>query len=84
MLEVGSGWGYMPIYMAKKYGCDVTVYNPVKAQNDYMLERFKRQGVADRIRLYERDHREIVQEGADVRQIRHHRRAGTCRALVLP
>jgi cyclopropane-fatty-acyl-phospholipid synthase len=64
VLEVGSGWGYMPIYMAKKYGVEVTVYNPVKAQNDYMLERFKRQGVADRIRLYEKDHREIVQEGA--------------------
>jgi cyclopropane-fatty-acyl-phospholipid synthase len=63
VLEVGSGWGYMPVYMAKKYGCEVTVYNPVKAQNDYMLERFKRQGVADRIRLYERDHRDIVQEG---------------------
>jgi cyclopropane-fatty-acyl-phospholipid synthase len=63
VLEVGSGWGYMPIYMAKNYGCEVTVYNPVKAQNDYMMERFKRQGVADRIRLYERDHRDIVQEG---------------------
>jgi cyclopropane-fatty-acyl-phospholipid synthase len=63
VLEVGSGWGYMPIYMAKNYGAEVTVYNPVKAQNDYMLARFQSQGVADKIRLYERDHRDIVQEG---------------------
>lgn len=63
VLEVGSGWGYMPIFMVKKYGCDVTVYNPVKAQNDYMRERFRRQGVADKIKLVEGDHRDIVREG---------------------
>lgn len=62
VLEVGAGWGYMPIYMAKRYGVDVTVYNPVRRQNDYMRERFHRHGVGDKIRLVEGDHRDIVQE----------------------
>jgi cyclopropane-fatty-acyl-phospholipid synthase len=62
VLEVGAGWGYMPIYMAKRYAVDVTVYNPVRRQNDYMRERFRRHGLGDKIRLIEGDHRDIVQE----------------------
>ena len=62
VLEVGPGWGYMPIYMTKRYGVDVTVYNPVPRQNDYMRERFRRHGVGDKIRLIEGDHRDIAQE----------------------
>jgi cyclopropane-fatty-acyl-phospholipid synthase len=62
VLEVGSGWGYMPLYMAKQYGAEVTVYNPVQAQNDYMRERFRRQGMGDAIRLVEGEHRDIAQE----------------------
>jgi cyclopropane-fatty-acyl-phospholipid synthase len=64
VLEVGSGWGYMPIYMVRRYGVDVTVYNPVRRQNDYMRERFERHGLGDKIRLVEGDHRDIAAEGA--------------------
>jgi cyclopropane-fatty-acyl-phospholipid synthase len=62
VLEVGAGWGYMPIYMAKRYRVDVTVYNPVRRQNDYMRERFRRHGLDEKIRLVEGDHRDIAQE----------------------
>ena len=62
VLEVGAGWGYMPIYMAKRYSADVTVYNPARRQNEYMRERFARHGLADRIRLVEGDHRDIMRE----------------------
>ena len=62
VLEVGAGWGYMPIYMAKRYGVEVTVYNPVRRQNDYMRERFRRHGLGGIIRLVEADHRDIVRE----------------------
>lgn len=62
VLEVGSGWGYMPIYMAKRYGVDVTVYNPVRRQNDYMCERIRRHGIGDKIRVIEGEHRDIVEE----------------------
>jgi cyclopropane-fatty-acyl-phospholipid synthase len=64
VIEVGPGWGYMPIYMVKRYGVDVTVYNPVRRQNDYMRERFHRHGVAGKIRIVEGDHRDIANEGA--------------------
>jgi cyclopropane-fatty-acyl-phospholipid synthase len=62
VLEVGPGWGYLPIYMTKRYGVDVTVYNPVPRQNEYMRERFRRHGVADKIGLVEGDHRDIAWE----------------------
>jgi cyclopropane-fatty-acyl-phospholipid synthase len=62
VLEVGAGWGFMPIYMVKNYGVTSTVYNPVRRQNEYMRERFARHGVADRIRIVEGDHRDIVNE----------------------
>ena len=64
VLEVGAGWGYMPIYMATRYHIDVTVYNPVRCQNDYMRERFRRYGLSEKIRLVEGDHRDIVREGS--------------------
>ncbi len=62
VLEVGSGWGYMPIYMATRYGVDVTVYNPVDRQNAYMRERFRRHDLGDAIRVVDGDHRDIVRE----------------------
>ena len=62
VLEVGSGWGFMPIYMVKNYAVTVTVYNPVKRQNDYMRARFARHAVGDKIRIVEGDHRDIVNE----------------------
>ena len=40
----------------------MTVYNPVRRQNDYMRERFRRHGLGDKIRLVEGDHRDIVRE----------------------
>jgi cyclopropane-fatty-acyl-phospholipid synthase len=60
VLEVGSGWGYMPIYLAKRYGTAVTVYNPVRRQNEYMRERFRRHGVD--IPVIDGDHRDIMKE----------------------
>lgn len=62
VLEVGAGWGYLPIYMAKRYQVDVTVYNPVRRQNDYMRERFRHHGLGEKIRLIEGDHRDIVRD----------------------
>jgi cyclopropane-fatty-acyl-phospholipid synthase len=62
VVEVGSGWGYLPLLMAKQYGADVTVYNPVPSQNVYMHERFKRHGLEQAIPILEKDHRELKDE----------------------
>lgn len=62
VLEVGSGWGYMPMLMADKYGAEVTVFNPVARQNAYMAERLAKRGLGDRITLVEADHRDIARE----------------------
>ena len=61
VVEVGAGWGYMPLLMRNRYGCRVTVYNPVPRQNAYMRARFDAHGGAD-IRILEKDHRELVEE----------------------
>ncbi len=61
VVEVGAGWGYMPLLMHKRYGCKVTVYNPVPRQNAYMRERFAAWGARD-IRVLDKDHRQLVEE----------------------
>lgn len=61
VVEVGAGWGYMPLLLQKRWGCKVTVYNPVPRQNAYMAARFRRHDAAD-IRILEKDHRELVEE----------------------
>lgn len=62
VVEVGSGWGYMPMLMADAFGAAVTVYNPVPRQNEYMRARFERNGFGGRIRILEKDHRDIAEE----------------------
>jgi cyclopropane-fatty-acyl-phospholipid synthase len=62
VLEVGAGWGFQAIYMVKNYDVDVTIYNPVTAQNDYMRKRFAAHGVANRIRIVEGTHADILKE----------------------
>ena len=59
VVEVGSGWGYLPMILARDYGAEVTVYNPIPRQNDYMRRRFARHGLGDAIRIVEKDHRQI-------------------------
>jgi cyclopropane-fatty-acyl-phospholipid synthase len=62
VVEVGSGWGYLPILLARDYGAEVTVYNPIPRQNEYMRQRFARHGLGDAIRIVEKDHRDLTQE----------------------
>jgi len=62
VVEVGAGWGYLPLLMARDHGAEVTVYNPVPRQNDYMRQRFARHGFGDSIRILERDHRDLKAE----------------------
>jgi cyclopropane-fatty-acyl-phospholipid synthase len=62
MVEVGSGWGYMSMLAAEKYGADTTNYGLVPEQNVVMQQRLIERGLTDRIKILERDHRELKRE----------------------
>ena len=64
LVEVGSGWGGMAIAAAEKYGADVVNYGLVPEQNRIMQARLEQRGLTGRVRIVERDHRDLMQEPA--------------------
>lgn len=62
LVEIGSGWGYMAMLAAEKYGVEVTNYGLVRRQNDGMRERMAGHPGADKIHIVEKDHRELEHE----------------------
>ena len=64
LVEVGSGWGGMAMVAADTYGADVVNYGLVPEQNRVMQERLELHGLTDRVRIVERDHRDLMQEPA--------------------
>lgn len=63
LIEVGSGWGYLSLLAAKTYGAVVDNYGLVKAQNDHMQRTIDEQGLSNRIRILEQDHRALGLDG---------------------
>ncbi|MPZ10242.1 MAG: methyltransferase domain-containing protein [Kiloniellaceae bacterium] len=63
LIEVGSGWGYLSLLAAKAYGAIVDNYGIVAAQNDYMQREIAAQGLGDRVRILEREHRSLGADG---------------------
>jgi cyclopropane-fatty-acyl-phospholipid synthase len=64
LVEVGSGWGSMAIAAAEKYGANVVNYGLVPEQNRIMQARLEQRGLTGRVRIVERDHRDLCQEPA--------------------
>lgn len=62
LVEVGSGWGAMAILAAEKYGAHVVNYGLVPEQNRVMQARLERHGLTERVRIVERDHRDLMRE----------------------
>lgn len=62
LVEIGPGWGYMSMLAAQKYGADVTSYGLVPSQNDGMRRLMEARNFSGRLRLVERDHRELADE----------------------
>jgi cyclopropane-fatty-acyl-phospholipid synthase len=62
LVEVGSGWGYMAIHAAEHYGAQVVNYGLVPEQNRVMQQRIESRRLTDRIRIVEKDHRDLMQE----------------------
>jgi cyclopropane-fatty-acyl-phospholipid synthase len=62
LVEVGSGWGYMAMHAAQQHGAEVVNYGLVPEQNAIMQQRLDRRQLTQRVRILERDHRDLMQE----------------------
>jgi cyclopropane-fatty-acyl-phospholipid synthase len=59
VLEIGSGWGGNAIYMAKKYGCQVTSLTISEEQHKMAVERVEAEGLSDKVSILIKDYREM-------------------------
>ncbi|KGY12783.1 cyclopropane-fatty-acyl-phospholipid synthase [Vibrio tubiashii] len=57
VIEIGTGWGAMAIYMAENYGCHVTTTTISEQQYQYTKQQVEQRGLQDRITLLKQDYR---------------------------
>jgi cyclopropane-fatty-acyl-phospholipid synthase len=60
VLDIGSGWGALAIYLAQSCAVEVTALNVSAEQLEASRQRARAAGVEDRIRFVNRDYREIT------------------------
>ncbi|MGC9423278.1 class I SAM-dependent methyltransferase [Vibrio sp.] len=60
VLEIGTGWGAMAIYMAQQYGCRVTTTTISEQQFAYTEALVKQLGLSDKITLLKKDYRQLT------------------------
>src|SRR5260370_232680 len=58
VLDIGSGWGGLALYLAAECGADVTGLTLSEEQHKVATRRAAAAGLADRVRFYLRDYRE--------------------------
>ncbi len=57
VIEIGTGWGAMAIYMAQTYGCRVTTTTISEEQYCYAKDQIERFNLCDRVTLLKQDYR---------------------------
>ena len=60
VLEIGSGWGGMAMYLAESAGVDVTGITLSEEQLKVSRDRAARRGLADRVRFELQDYRDLA------------------------
>nr|MEE4268152.1 cyclopropane-fatty-acyl-phospholipid synthase family protein [Candidatus Krumholzibacteria bacterium] len=60
LLEIGTGWGSMAIHAATRYGCRVTTTTISAEQARYADEKIRRLGLGDRIKVIQKDYRDLT------------------------
>lgn len=60
VLEIGTGWGGMAIFLAQRYGCTVTTTTLSREQHDLAVERIAAAGLADHITVLRQDYRTVA------------------------
>jgi len=60
IIEIGTGWGAMAIYMAEQYGCQVTTTTISEEQHAYAEQKIKERGLEGKITLLKEDYRNLA------------------------
>ena len=60
LLEIGTGWGGLAVYAAKRYGCRVTTTTISREQYDVACQRVQEEGLQDRITVLLEDYRNLT------------------------
>jgi len=60
VVEIGTGWGGLAIYMAQHYGCQVTTTTISDAQHNLAEQRIKHLGLTHKITLLKQDYRNLT------------------------
>lgn len=59
VVEAGSGWGSLAVFMAKRYGVTVRAFNISSEQIAYARDRTRAEGVSDRVEFVQDDYRNV-------------------------
>lgn len=59
LVEIGTGWGGMALYAARRFGCRVTTTTISKEQHALASERIARAGLSDRVTVLLEDYRDL-------------------------
>ncbi|PLX59273.1 MAG: SAM-dependent methyltransferase [Vibrio alginolyticus] len=59
VIEIGTGWGAMAIYMAEQYGCHVTTTTISEEQHAYAEQKIRERNLGDKITLLKQDYRDL-------------------------
>lgn len=62
VIEIGTGWGGLAIFMAQNYGCKVTTTTISDAQYEFAYNRVSELGLQDQITLLKKDYRTLTGE----------------------
>ncbi|GHB67875.1 cyclopropane-fatty-acyl-phospholipid synthase [Streptomyces cirratus] len=65
LLDVGCGWGSLAVHAARTHKAHVTAVTLSRSQRDHVIERCRREGVADRVHVQLRHWRHIDGAGYD-------------------
>lgn len=59
LLDIGCGWGALVCWAARHYGVQAHGITLSEQQHSYALERVRREGLTDRVRIEVRDYRDL-------------------------